>query len=124
GADVAVAGTVDLDLLVNEGRLDLTGERPVVDRLESSGVLTLGGVLVGDLVNSGRLALRAPGVDVTGDVELRHTSTLEVDVDPDGNDLLAVGGAVEVDGTLAVVVAPGFAPSERLTVVEAEGLAG
>jgi autotransporter-associated beta strand protein len=93
-------------LTVEEGSLNAAGTIPMIVTVGPLGSLYGTGTL-GQLVNTGSAA---PGnsigtLTVNNDYLQTAAGTLEIEIAPDGsaaNDLLAVGGAANLDGTLSV----------------------
>jgi outer membrane autotransporter protein len=102
GSDVEVSGK----LLLQEGLLALNGNVSISDNfvVESGGTLGGEGIITTPILAvSGRLAPgNSPGtLNVSGDVDLNSSSTLEIEIETDSNyDRLHVSGNVDLDGTI------------------------
>ena len=121
GGTLDVAGTLygTGSQSVTAGLLSVEGNWNVASGLALSGGTLLGtGTITGDVTNGATVSpgpLTAPGtLHITGNYTQQSAGTLAVRVAAAGSDLLSVGGAATLAGTLAVNGA-GFTPSPGQT---------
>jgi len=76
----------------------------------TGGALAGSGTLSGNVANTGGTVKPAGRLSIGGSYAQGAGATLETDLAAAGSDLLAVGGAANLAGTLSLVRAPGFNP--------------
>ncbi|MGE0667841.1 MAG: autotransporter domain-containing protein [Sphingomonadales bacterium] len=103
GGDGSTTGS----FAINVGSVTLDDAIVGADVTVGSGALLEGNGMVGDLTNSGELqpGMSIGAINVVGDLVQTADGVLRIEIGPTGiNDLIAVAGTADMDGTLSLVL--------------------